>query len=178
MKTELDLPADSYEASLTEEQRISFRALLLSGVTLAEAHEKILPWQSGPDQGKKPSLSSLGRTRVRLRIREKAQLIEEARLTTRATRTLVRRLGKGSNEKELMDSAVALLGEKLIDGCLGLGNAKTGTGAAWLLLRREDQRMAQERLAIFRQQTLKSSQAADEIWHDEIRKRIRAIGGK
>jgi hypothetical protein len=34
--------AGSYEAALTEEQRISLYALLLSGITLAEAREKAL----------------------------------------------------------------------------------------------------------------------------------------
>ena len=54
----------SYEAALTEEQRISFHALLLSGVTLAEAREKAVSWPLGPEQGKKPSIACMGRVRL------------------------------------------------------------------------------------------------------------------
>ncbi len=51
---------NSYEAALTDEQRAAFRALLLSGITLAYARQKAPPWPGGPEQGKQPSIASLG----------------------------------------------------------------------------------------------------------------------
>ncbi len=83
---------NSYEAALTDEQRAAFRAVLLSGITLAEAQQKAPPWPGGTEQGKPPSLTSLFRARCRLRIQEKVARIEDARIATRATRTLLRRL--------------------------------------------------------------------------------------
>jgi hypothetical protein len=46
MRIELDLPPDSYEAALAEEEWISFRALLASDVTLAEMQKTVPVTQS------------------------------------------------------------------------------------------------------------------------------------
>jgi len=178
MKKEIDSPADSYEASLTEEQRIAFRTLLLSGVTLAEAHEKTLPWPSGPAQGKKPSLSSLGRARLRLRIQERVARIEEARIAARTARDSTHHLAKSLREKDMMDAAVALLGQKLIDGCLGLEDGNAGAAVAWLLLRRADQRLAEERLALSRAQFEKANPPPPPpLTQEEKEQRVKEIFG-
>ncbi len=80
----------------------------------------------------------------------------------------------------MLDEAVALLGQKLIDGCLGLDKTAIQMGAAWLLLRREDQRLAAERLDLLRSQTEKQSEGPNPLppLSDEEREaRDRAILG-
>ena len=180
MKIDLEPARDSYEAALTAEQRVCFRSVLMSEMTLTEVQHQAAPWPHGPQQGKPPSLTSLFRARCRLRIQEKVARIEDARIATRATRTLLRRLVKGTDKSKVLDEAVALLGQKLIDGCLGLDKTAIQMGAAWLLLRREDQRLAAERLDLLRSQTEKQPEGPDRLppLSDEEREaRDRAILG-
>jgi len=44
---------------LNEEQRMEFRAILMSHITLAQAQQKALAWATGPEIGKKPSIACL-----------------------------------------------------------------------------------------------------------------------
>ncbi len=67
---------NSYEAALTDEQRAAFRAVLLSGITLAEAQQKAPPWPGGPEQGQQTLIASLGRIRFPLQIRADGKQIK------------------------------------------------------------------------------------------------------
>ncbi len=107
---------NSYEAALTDEQRAAFRALLLSGITLAEAQQKAPPWPGGPEQGKQPSIASLGRIRLRLRIEERVTRIEEAAVARRATRELLRRIVKKTDQEAVLDEAMALRMQNFTEG--------------------------------------------------------------
>jgi hypothetical protein len=161
MKNTSDPQAGSYEAALTEEQRIEFHALLLSGITLAEARDKVLPWPQGPDKDKKPSIACLGKIRLRLGIEERISRIEEARATMRATRTLLRSLVNKTDQEQVLDQAMTLIGQQVIDAGLDLNGPSSKTAAAWLLLRRADQRRFDQRTAIFEAQSGKGKNAEE-----------------
>ena len=79
----------SYAAALTEEQRISLYALLLSGISVAEARLKAPPWPNGTEKDKQPSKPCLWRIRKRLLIEERLRKIEIATATFRATQKLL-----------------------------------------------------------------------------------------
>lgn len=131
---------------------MEFRLLLLSDITLAEVQQKALAWATGPDIGKKPSIASLGRSRVRVRLEEQIARIEGIAVTRRATRNLLRRAVKGMDQEQILDEAMALIGQQAIDASIGMDGAATQT-AAWLLLRRADQRRFDQRTAIFEAQS-------------------------
>ncbi|MGP8200003.1 MAG: hypothetical protein ACLQU4_10935 [Limisphaerales bacterium] len=149
MRIRSDPHAASYEAALTEEQRIAFHSLLLSGITLADAREKVPPWPVGPDKDKKPSIACLGKIRVRLRTEVRISRIEEAKATMRATRNIIKSLVNKTDQEMVLDDAMTLIGQQVIDACLELDGPSSKTTAAWLLLRRADQRRFDQRTAIF-----------------------------
>jgi hypothetical protein len=146
----------SYEAALTEEQRTSLHALLLSGITLAEARNKVEAWPIGPEKDMKPSTTSLWRIRVRLRIQERISRIEEARVTMRATQRLLKSLVNKTDQEQVLDQAMALIGQQLIDASLESDGPSSKSSAAWMMLRRADQRRFDERTAIFQAQAGKN----------------------
>ena len=151
--------AGSYEASLTEEQRTSLHALLLSGLTLAEVQEKVPPWPDGPEKGRKPSTTSLWRTQVRLRVQEKVRKIEMARVTCRATQSLLQKLVNQTDQEQVLDQALTLIGQQVIDAALDGHGPTCQTAAAWLLLRRADQRRFDRRTALFQPQAGQAREA-------------------
>ncbi len=57
---------------------------------------------------------------------------------------------------------MTLIGEQVIDATLGMESASTRTAAAWLLLRRADQRRFDQRTAIFEAQTGKDKKAEED----------------
>ena len=176
---------DSYAAALTEEQRISLYALLRSGITLAEARGKAPPWPDGPDRPEKdnrPSMACLGRIRWRLRVEEKIVRIEDAAATRRATRRLLKKLVTGTDQEQVLDEVMTLIGEQVIDATLGMESASTRTAAAWLLLRRADQRRFDQRTAIFEAQTGKDKKTEEDaplppMDNEERERRYRQIFG-
>jgi len=119
---------------------MEFRAILMSHITLAQAQQKALAWATGPEIGKKPSIACLGKIRVRLRLVERIARLEGVAVTRRATRNLLRRLVKGTDQELILDEAMALIGEQVIDASLGMDDATARAATAWLLLRRADQR--------------------------------------
>ena len=155
----------SYAAALTGEQRISLYALLRSGITLAEAREKAPHWPAGPNRPEKdnrPSIACLGRIRWRLGVEEKVGRIEQAAATRRATRRLLRKLVAGTDQEQVLDEVMTLIGEQVIDATLGMESASTRTAAAWLLLRRADQRRFDQRTAIFEAQAGQGKKAEED----------------
>jgi hypothetical protein len=162
MNPKLEPHASSYEAALTEDQRIFFHALLLSGITLAEAREKVLPWPDGSDMDKKPSIACLGKIRVRLGIEERVSRIEKTRATMRATRNLLKSLVNKTDQEQVLDEAMPLIGQQVIDASLDLNNTSAKTASAWLLLRRGDQRRFDERTAIFKAKIGMSQKAGED----------------
>ena len=143
----------SYAAMLTEDERISLYALLLSGITLAEAREKVPPWADGPEKGRKPSEPCLWRIRRRLRIEQRVRKIEIATATFRATQSLLQNLVNKTDQEKVLDQAVTLIAQQVIDAGLDLDGPSSKTAAAWLLLRRADQRRFDQRTAVFEAQT-------------------------
>ncbi len=133
---------------------------LLSGITLAEAQQKAPPWPGGPEQGKQPSIASLGRIRLRLRIEERVTRIEEAAVARRVTRELLRRLVKKTDQETVLDEAMTLIGEQMIDACLASDGPSRMAGA-WLLLRRADQRRYDQRTAVFQGQVKQETKQGD-----------------
>ncbi|MGD0814689.1 MAG: hypothetical protein ABSA83_13870 [Verrucomicrobiota bacterium] len=155
----------SYAAALTEEQRTSLYALLRSGITLAEAREKAPPWPDdpgSPEKDNRPSMPCLGRIRWRLRVEEKVVRIQNAAATRRATRRLLKKLVTGTDQEQVLDEVMTLIGEQVIEASLGMESASTRTAAAWLLLRRADQRRFDQRTAIFKAQAAKAGENGED----------------
>jgi hypothetical protein len=161
MKIKETPQAGSYEAALTEEQRISLHALLLSGITLAEAQEEAPPWPVGPDKDKKPSPACLWRIQARLRVKERVKKIETAMFTFRATQKLLKTLVNKTDQEQVLDQAITLIGQQVIDAGLDSSGPSSKTAAAWLLLRRADQRRFDQRTAIFEAQAGKHQKTGD-----------------
>jgi hypothetical protein len=152
----------SYAAALTGEQRISLYALLLSGISVAEACEKAVPWPEGKEKGHKPSEPCLWRIRRRLRIEERVRKIEIATATFRATQSLLQNLVNKTDQEKVLDQAVTLIAQQVIDAGLDLNGPSSKTAAAWLLLRRADQRRFDQRTAIFEAQAGKGKKAEED----------------
>jgi hypothetical protein len=152
----------SYEAALTEEQRISLHALLLSGITLAQAQKEALPWPEGPDKDHKPSPACLWRIKARLRNEQRFLRLETAAATLRATQKLLKRLVKTTDQEQVLDQAMTLIGQQVIDAGLELDGAASNSTAAWMLLRRADQRRFDQRTAIFEAQAGKGKNAGED----------------
>jgi hypothetical protein len=148
MKNKTEPQAGSYEAALTEEQRNSLHALLLSGITLAEAQTNAPPWPQGPDKDKKPSQPCLWRIQARLRTNSRMQKIESVMATFRATQRILKGLVNKTDQELVLDQAMMLIGQQVIDAGLDLNGPSSKTAAAWLLLRRADQRRFDARTAI------------------------------
>jgi uncharacterized protein YqfA (UPF0365 family) len=159
MKIKETPQAGSYEAALTNEQRTEFHTLLLSGITLARAQAQALPWPDGPEKGNKPSISSLGKIRARLRIEERVSRIEEEKAITRATQTLLKSMVNKTDQEMVLDQAMTLIGQQVIEASLELNGPTSNTAAAWLLLRRADQRRSDRRTAIFEAQAEKAAKS-------------------
>ena len=182
MRIKEEPQAGSYEAALTEEQRISLHLLLLSGITLAGAREKVPPWPDGPEKVKKPSTTSLWRIQVRLRVKEKVQKIEMAMVTFRATKTLLQKLVNKTDQEQVLDQAMTLIGQQVIDAGLDMNGPSSKTAAAWLLLRRADQRRFDQRTAIFEAQAGKDKKTEEDaplppMDNEERERRYRQIFG-
>ena len=182
MKRKRSNHANSYEAALTEDQQIALHALLLSGITLTEAREKAPPWPDGPDKGKKPCIACLGKIRLRLGIEERISRIEETKATMRATRSLLKSLANQTDQEELLDQAMILIGRQVIDVGLDLNNVASNRAAAWLLLRRADQRRFDQRTAIFQAQSGKGQQPTEDeplppMTNEERERKYRQIFG-
>ncbi len=151
----------SYAAALTEEQRISLYALLLSGISVAEARLKAPPWPNGTEKDKQPSKPCLWRIRKRLLIEERLRKIEIATATFRATQKLLSSLVNKTDQEKVLDQAMTLIGQQVIDASLDSNGPSSKTAAAWLLLRRADQRRYDQRTAIFEAQAAKDKKAGD-----------------
>src|ERR1022692_3922923 len=106
MKNRTIPQAGSYEAVLTEEERVSLHALLRSGVTLAEAQGTVPPWPSGPDKDKKPSQTCLWRIQTRLRTNSRVQKIESVMAMFRTTRKLMKNLVNKTDQELVLDQAM------------------------------------------------------------------------
>jgi hypothetical protein len=151
----------SYVAALTEEQRISLYALLLSGISVAEARKQAPPWPDGKEKDKKPSEPCLWRIRRRLRMEERVRKIEIATATFRATQDLLQNLVNKTDHEKVLDQAVTLIAQQVIDAGLDLDGPSSKTSAAWLLLRRADQRRFDQRTAIFEAQSGQAKKTAE-----------------
>ncbi len=151
----------SYAAALNEEQRISLYALLLSGISVAEARLKAPPWPNGAEKDKQPSEPCLWRIRKRLLIEERVRKIESAMFTFRATQKLLNNLVNKSDQEKVLDQAMTLVGQQVIDAGLDSNGPSSKTAAAWLLLRRADQRRFDQRTAIFEAQAAKDKKAGE-----------------
>jgi hypothetical protein len=129
-------------------------ALLLSGVTLAGACAMAPPWPDGEEKGRPPSKSSLARIRSRLRIEGRLDRIEVATATARAAKSILKKLVTGPDQEQVLDQAMNLIGQQVIEATLGMDCATVKTNAAWMLLRRADQRRSDLRTAFFQGQAV------------------------
>jgi hypothetical protein len=151
-----DVPhGGSYEAVLTQEQRIGLHALLLSDMTLAEACAEAPPWPDGGEKAGPSSKSSLARIRSRLRIEGRLGRIEAVTATARAAKSILKKLVTGPDQEQVLDQAMNLIGQQVIEATLGMDCATVKSNAAWMLLRRADQRRSDRRSALFSAQAAK-----------------------
>jgi len=169
----------SYEAALTQDQRISLHKLLLSGATMTEVQEKAIPWPQGPEQGRKPARLCLWRIQRRLQIEEQVRAIETTETTIRVTRFLLEKLTDKTDQKKVLDQADALIGQQMIRASLQSKDLAPNTSSAYrLMLRREEQRLYAERTAKMEQANKKDAPPPSPILSDEEKeRRWRAIFG-
>jgi hypothetical protein len=169
----------SYEAALTEDQRISLHKILLSGTSLTEVWEKAVPWPQGPEQGRRPSKMCLCRIQRRLLMEEEVRGIQATEAISRATQSLLQKMTDKTDQKKVLDQAVSLIGRQVIHASLKSRNPSAEISlAARLLLRREDQRLYAERTAKMEPAKKKDAPPPSPILSDEEKeRRWRAIFG-
>jgi hypothetical protein len=87
-----------------------------------------------------------------------------------------------TDQEQVLDEVMTLIGEQVIDATHGMESASTRTAAAWLLLRRPDQRRFDQRTAIFEAQAGKARDTGEDaplppMDNEERERRYRQILG-
>ena len=175
-----ELPrAGSYEAALTQDQRISLHKLLLSRASLTELWEKALPWPQGPEQGRKPSKMCLCRIQRRLLMEEEVRGIQSTEAVSRATQSLMRKTTDKTDQKKVLDRAISLIGQQVIHASRKSEDPAPNISAATrLLLQHEKLRLYAERTAKMDNDKKKDVPPPSPILSDEEKeRRWRAIFG-
>jgi hypothetical protein len=148
MKAENTPQAGSYEASLTEEERVALHSLLLSSESLHELRLKTLPWRAGPDQGTKPSIATLWKIQTRLRTEQMMFSLEGMLETTRATKAQLASLAKDTDQEQILDAAMAAMAREVLDKSLEAQDPALKKSVSRLLLKRADQCRLDRRLTL------------------------------
>jgi hypothetical protein len=154
--------SDSYEDSLSEEQRERLYALLDSrGVSLEEMREAAPSWGPGPRDGDKPSINTLSKIRERRRMEATLNNIEAtAKMMEAVRKKFSENPGILADQAEgTLDTAVALIGQEVIEKTLAREDASGRTAAARILLKRADQKLNDRRIKLLEQRAKIADQA-------------------
>jgi len=147
--------SDSYEASLTEEQREELHALLSQpDLSLAQVRLLAPAWGSGPRDGAKPSITNLSQIFSRLRreamllnVEAKAKLMEAVRAQAKSHAS---EMESGQTLEEMIDIACDLVGQEVLQKTMADEDPKNRTAALRALLKRADQKLNREVLSLDR----------------------------
>jgi hypothetical protein len=168
----------SYEAALTQDQRISLQKLLLSDASLIEIWDKAPLWPQGPEQGRKPSKMCLCRMQRRLLMEKQARGMETAEAVFRISRPFLQKLTDKNDQSKMMDHLTSLISRQVINSSTGPDNSMSKAVAYRLLLQREKLRLYAERTAKMEQANKKDAPPPSPILSDEEKeRRWRAIFG-
>jgi len=170
------LRSDSYEASLTDEQREALYLLLsdpklsLKQVSLAAA-----AWRGGEWDGEQPSIGTIGNIATRIRTEE--QLLE-VEATAKMLEAVHAKLA-GRSDEATLDAAMELIGQEVIQKTLMKDDPKNRTAAARLMLKRADQRRFDRRMKFLEDQADKTKKVlADErLTPEEKQAKIKQVFG-
>jgi hypothetical protein len=145
-KKGVEFQKDSYEASLTPEERQSLYAMLRSDMPFEEVRKATVPWRTGEDAGKQPTLRTLYAINSRLDLEAILVGIEGTATFVEHTHRRLRPYLKGTDGEKVLDQAMELIGREVIRRTLYRLNPAARTAAARLLLKRADQRRVDRRL--------------------------------
>lgn len=131
---------DSYEATLTNEEREQLYAWLLQpGLSVAETAQRAPAWRGGKRDGQKPGHEAVAKIGRRLRISSALSEVAAAAKVERAALTgLLGHLPPGAAHEESVDLAMRFLAQDVISKTLDKLDPEARTAAAKVLLMRSD----------------------------------------
>jgi hypothetical protein len=138
--------SDSYEASLTPEERQSLYALLRAEVPYHEILKTTPVWRTGENMGQRPWTRTLYGIKHRLDLEDMLMNLEGESSFLEKTKSALDAFVKGSDGEKVLDRCMALIGQEVIQRTLKRLNPGARTAAAKLLLKRADQRRVDRRL--------------------------------
>ena len=148
MKSDHTPHGSSYEASLTPDQRSELHCLLLSGEPLHQLREKTIPWADGPEQGTKPSITTLWTIQSRLRTEQLVCGLEGMMESVEASRKPLSSLAKDRHQEQILDAAITLIGQEVIAKTLEGHGLSTQSAMTRIMLKRADQRRFDRRMRL------------------------------
>ena len=159
-KKGVEFQKDSYEASLTPEERESLYAMLRSDMPFNEVLNATIPWRTGENAGKKPTLRTLYAINSRLDLEAILMGIEGTATFVENTNRQLRPYLKGTDGEKVLDQAMELIGKEVIRRTLYRLNPAARTAAAKLLLKRADQHRVDRRLDMVEAELKKDAREA------------------
>jgi hypothetical protein len=176
---EAEFRSDSYEASLTPEERQRLHAMLRTKMTIDEVLAESVPWSSGEDAGKKPCWRTLYNIRCRLKLEHMLLNIEWSATIVERTTEKLKALLKGTDAEKTLDVCMALIGQEVITSTMQGLSQEARNAATRLLLKRADQRRVDRRLDIVESEFKKDAPARPDLGltPEEKEERMKEIFG-
>jgi hypothetical protein len=153
--------------------------MLCSDMPFSEVLKAAVPWRTGAEVGKKPTLRTLYAINSRLDLEATLVGLEGTSLFIEDTNRRLRPYLKGAEGEQVLDQAMHLVGKEVIRRTLYRLNPAARTAAARLLLKRAEQRRVDRRLKLLEVEVKKdgSDDAKSGLTPDEKQARIRQILG-
>ncbi len=138
---------DSYEASLTHEEREKLYAWLLQpGLSLRDACRRAPAWAGGKNKGRQPAEQAVAKIARRLRIgATMSELSAAATVEQAALTNLLQHVPNCLQHEEALDLAMKLISQEVITKTLGMFDSDSRNAGAKLMLQRSDQRLDREK---------------------------------
>jgi hypothetical protein len=170
---------DSYEATLSQEQREDLHALLSQpDLSLAAVRLLCPKWSRGPRDGSLPSIRALSEIGARLR-RERmlldvdatAKLMEAVRSQVKLRR---KELASGESIEETLDLVCDVVGQEVLQKTVEGADPKNRTAALRALLKRADQKILDRRVKLLEAQAAQAEKAKGVLEDKELSEAERA----
>ena len=141
MRSFKKLRSDSYEATLTPQQREQLYAWLLDpGLPQEEVCRRTPPWPSGKRAGRKPSEAALSNIGRRVRLEATLDELEAAAAVRQAAMVkLLQEAAPDGIHEDTVNLIMQLVGQEVIQKTLSRMDPGSRTAAAGLMLKRSDQ---------------------------------------
>jgi hypothetical protein len=156
--------SDSYEATLTDEQREELHAWLSQpDLSLAEVRRLAPKWAGGPHDGSPPSIATL--SGIGSRLRQEAMLLN-VEATAKLMEAVRQKVGAHSRElqseqslEQTLDTVCDLVGQEVLQKTLEREDPKNRTAALRALLKRADQKLTDRRVKLLEQEAAQAQKA-------------------